>query len=122
VGGYAAFNSVTQDIYAKWQDYKDIITEEKIGKAKHNNISIMPSVKFHWVRTKNFGFYSKIGAGATFSNESQEGDTKYTKSEVFFNFDVTPIGLDAGSQAFRGFLELGMGEQGILCAGLRYKF
>lgn len=122
VGGYAAYNGVKRDIYAKWQDSNNNTTTEKIGKARRNNFSLMPSVKFHWVRTKNFGFYSKLGVGATLSHESQEGDSKYTNSQVFFNFDITPIGLDAGSQAFRGFLEFGMGEQGVLCAGLRYKF
>ena len=35
---------------------------------------------------------------------------------------ITPIGLDFGSTVFRGFLELGMGEQGIGVLGLRYKF
>ena len=32
------------------------------------------------------------------------------------------IGLEAGSQNIRAFLEAGVGEQGILLAGLRYKF
>jgi hypothetical protein len=37
-------------------------------------------------------------------------------------FQGTGIGLEAGSEAIRAFAELGFGEKGTLCAGLRYKF
>ena len=127
VGGYAAYNGLKRDAYATLQGANGTETKELIGDAKRSNFSLMPSVKFHWVRTKNFGFYSKAGVGVTFSNEKQnadkvEGGTSFSDTDVYFNFDVTPIGLDAGSPTFRGFLEFGMGEQGLLRIGARYKF
>jgi hypothetical protein len=32
------------------------------------------------------------------------------------------LGVEFGSEAFRGFVEAGLGEKGEICAGLRYKF
>lgn len=127
VGGYAAYNGLKRDAFATLQGADGSKKEERIGDAKRSNFSLMPSVKFHWVRTKYFGFYSKAGVGVTFSNEKQnadevEGGSSFSDTDVYFNFDITPIGLDAGSPTFRGFLELGVGEQGLLCIGARYKF
>lgn len=128
LGGYVAYNSLKRDAYARKILSAGGSEEEKIGTARNTNLSLMPSAKFHWVRTKNFGFYSKLGVGVLFSMEKQEADSRfkdrknYTQTDVIFDFDITPIGLDFGSTVFRGFLELGMGEQGIGVLGLRYKF
>ena len=113
VGGYVGYNGIKREMYCE-KDY--------IGDAHRTNISVMPSVKFHWVRTKHFGFYSKLGVGATFASEKKEAEKTVTNSSVYFNLDFTPVGLDAGSPQFRGFVELGVGEAGMVSAGLRYKF
>ena len=93
------------------------------GDAKTTFITFMPAVKYNWVNKSSFGLYSKVAAGITFRSES--GGTKVTTkdndSSSTFNFQITGIGLEFG-RAFRGFAELGMGEQGIILAGLRYKF
>jgi hypothetical protein len=34
----------------------------------------------------------------------------------------TPLGMEFGSETFRGFTELGIGEKGFLTVGLRYKW
>ena len=120
LGGYVAYNSLKRDAYARKILSAGGSEEEKIGTARNTNLSLMPS--------KNFGFYSKLGVGVLFSMEKQEADSRfkdrknYTQTDVLFDFDITPIGLDFGSTVFRGFLELGMGEQGIGVLGLRYKF
>jgi hypothetical protein len=36
-------------------------------------------------------------------------------------FQVSALGVEFGGK-FRGFAELGVGDQGILQAGIRYKF
>ncbi|MBQ3753757.1 MAG: hypothetical protein II864_09470 [Prevotella sp.] len=85
----------------------------------------MPAVKFDWLRKKYFGMYSKLAAGATLRQEkydSNNGSNDYDDSAVHFNWHVSLIGIEAGSPAIRGFAELGIGEQGILQAGVRYKF
>ena len=44
------------------------------------------------------------------------------ESLVHVNWQVSLIGIEAGSPTVRGFAELGTGEQGIILAGVRYKF
>jgi hypothetical protein len=39
-----------------------------------------------------------------------------------FNFQASLLGIEAGGQNVRGFVELGMGEQGVALAGIRCKF
>ncbi len=90
-------------------------------------ISVMPSVKFNWLRKKHFGMYSAISAGIMFISDnvstSYHGDRDIkSKSSTSFMFQGTGIGIEAGGEAIRAFAELGFGEKGTLCAGLRYKF
>ena len=90
-------------------------------------------MKFDWVRKKNFGIYSKIGLGATYMYEKevqkndgsgQDIDDKvvHSKGKWMANFQASLLGIEAGTEKIRGFAELGAGEQGIILAGLRYKF
>ena len=88
----------------------------------------MPAVKFDWLRKKNFGLYSKAAVGVTyiFEKEVQDnvGESKKINDDSKFmvNFHATLLGVEAGSQKLRGFIELGVGEQGMMQAGVRYKF
>ena len=92
--------------------------------------TLMPSVKFNWLRKAKWGMYSKVALGATLAHSCKQnyndngkltGD-KETHNDVFFNFQASLIGVEAGGQQARGFVELGLGEQGIALAGVRYKF
>ena len=44
-----------------------------------------------------------------------------TDNDIFFMGQVSPVGVEFGSKV-RGFVEAGFGEQGIVLAGLKYKF
>lgn len=96
----------------------------KVGERDRTYFTVMPAVKFDYLRTKNFGMYVKIGAGYTFGSDTEKCDGKEDNKDThgFFNFQLSLLGLEAGSQHLRGFAELGVGEQGMLLAGLRYKF
>lgn len=115
-------------VYAK--ETKDIIMfDQKSGDAKNTYISVMPSIKFNWLRTKYFGMYSKVAAGLCFVNKKSNQDKTSTSeakstsdSSTMFTYQLTGIGLEAGLQNVKAFAELGIGEQGILLAGLRVKF
>ncbi len=127
VGGFVALNGMSRDMYVKWTDNVNGTSHvTKTGTARIRNVSVIPTAKFDWLRRKSIGLYSKLGAGVTFMHESQkeegEGGADYSDTSVCFNFQATLLGLEAGSPRFRGFVELGMGEQGLALAGLRYKF
>ena len=91
-------------------------------------ITVMPSVKFNWLRKKHFGMYSGLSAGVMFLsmsvNDSAKASDPDAKDETLtsFVFQATALGVEFGGEQFRGFVEAGLGEKGTLCAGLRYKF
>lgn len=114
--------------YSKWDS--DVLirnSHEKVGETKRNFFSIMPSFKCYWVNKNHFGLYSKVAAGVGFlTNKSKNiEENKVVKeneeSGTYFMFQASFIGAEFGSK-FRGFAELGVGDQGFALAGIRYKF
>ena len=84
----------------------------------------MPAIKWYWVNKDSFGLYSKGAVGAAFLNSTEKDlatDTTKDDSSTHFMFQLSFIGIEFGKQ-FRGFVEGGVGEQGFLLAGIRYKF
>ena len=119
VGGIGVYNYHKQDVIQN-----DMIT----GKRTSNYFSIIPAVKFNWLRKQNWGLYSKLGAGYThgrYTTTGKDSSGAYTESvsdNDFFNFQVSLIGAEAGNRNVRGFAELGFGEQGLIHGGVRFKF
>ena len=111
--------------YSKWDS--DVLirnSHEKVGETKRNFFSIMPSFKCYWVNKNHFGLYSKVAAGVGFlKNKSKnfELNKENDETNTYFMFQASFIGAEFGSK-FRGFVELGIGDQGFLQAGVRYKF
>ena len=118
VGAIAAYGSMKQDYYlGSKSDGKD-------GEIKNNYFTLMPAVKFDWLRKSHFGLYSKLGFGATLRTEKMDNTTgnDNNDSEFHVNWQVSVLGFEFGGQQVRGFVELGTGEQGIFSAGVRAKF
>ena len=117
VGGIFVFGKDKQDMY---------VLGSKAGDLTHSYYTLMPAVKFDWLRLKNFGMYSKLGIGATLRSESLNSNTSSndndSSSDIHFNWQVSALGFEAGSPKIRAFLELGFGEQGVGLIGLRCKF
>ncbi len=120
VGAVAIFTSNNQNGF---------INDVKSSHTFRSYFSFMPSVKFNWLRKKNWGMYSKIAAGVTYAHFKQDDynngiatGEKTTVNDLLFNFHASLLGVEAGGQHVRGFAELGVGEQGVALAGIRYKF
>ena len=117
VGAIGAYAKETKDI---------LIANEKYGEAKNSYVTVMPAAKFNWLRKKYFGMYSKVAAGLTFASlkedYSKSGVENRSESKVGFNFQASALGIEAGSENIRAFAELGVGEQGVILAGVRAKF
>ena len=121
VGAVAVFATSKQDCL-----YKDT----KISVITKSFYTVMPSIKFNWLRKKHWGLYSKVAAGATYArfndedcddNGKKTGENAVSK-DLLFNFQASLIGVEAGGTHLRGFAEFGVGEQGLALAGLRFKF
>ena len=120
VGAIAVFGTNNQEIYLGGKK-----PENYYGESNNTYYTLMPAVKFDWLRKKHFGMYSKVAVGATYRHDSVKKtvDHKdFSDNSVHFNWHLTAIGLEAGSPYVRGFLEVGNGEQGMFLLGVRYKF
>ena len=111
--------------YSKWDS--DVLvrkSHEKVGECNRNFFSVMPSIKYYWINKNNFGLYSKASAGVgILTNKSKDFEANKSKNDTnaYFMFQASFIGAEFGSK-FCGFVELGIGDQGFLQAGVRYKF
>ncbi len=117
IGGVFVYSSATDEFHQ---------SGSKVSEMNDKFFTLMPSVKFNWLRKNHFGMYSKIAAGGTYDSAEYTRDgaseSNKTTSEFHFNFQLSLLGAEFGSGQFRGFAELGVGEQGFALAGLRYKF
>lgn len=120
VGAVAIFTSNNENGFIK---------DVKSSHTFRSYFSFMPSIKFNWLRKKNWGMYSKLAAGVTYAHFKQDDydngvatGEKTTANDLVFNFQASLLGIEAGGQNVRGFVELGMGEQGVALAGIRCKF
>jgi hypothetical protein len=95
------------------------------GNEPMNCIALLPGVKLDWLRREQFGMYSKLCAGAaclTSPGESTDTEERSGPSgSLFFNFQASLLGVEFGG-GVRGFVEAGVGEQGFLLAGARFRF
>ena len=93
-------------------------TKTPNGKFQLGVASVMPVVKFAWLNRPHVGLYTKLAAGAgyTFTNGGE------AKDNFMFALQATPIGVDFGGERFRGFVEAGLGMQGIVSGGVRWLF
>ena len=117
--------------YSKWDsEILDKSSHQKLGDRKRNFFSVMPSFKSYWINKNNFGLYSKVAAGVGFLSikdnikdykDGKEVNEKKDDNGTYFMFQLSFVGVEFGSK-FRGFAELGIGDQGFLQAGVRYKF
>ena len=118
IGGFVSYSKWDSDIQKRSGSH------DKVGERNRNYFAVMPAIKWYWTNKNSFGLYSKAAVGAAFLS-STEKDFATNKSKddngTYFMFQASLIGAEFGKQ-FRGFAELGVGEQGFLLAGIRYKF
>lgn len=73
------------------------------------------TAKANWLRRRKMAMYTRLSAGAftTFG----EDENKLSPS-----IQLSLLGLEAGGENFRGFIEVGAGMHGILSGGFKYLF
>ena len=96
---------------------------ELVGLQDHRSIyaSLMPSVKGRWFYRPHFALYAKASAGVLFQHTSA-GENSLASSGVSFAAQLTPLACEFGGQKLKGFVELGMGMEGLVLLGIRYGF
>ena len=89
--------------------------------------TLMATARFYWFKKRVVAMYSKIGVGATLTGSSyiKNNGTELEKGDYTFQwvkipaFQLSGVCVEFGGR-FRGFVELGIGMEGILNAGIKY--
>lgn len=77
---------------------------------------LMPQVKWSWFNRKYVSLYSRVAAGVMYANLIN-ADNRYWP-----DFQLSPFGVEAGWQHWKGFIDLGAGTQNFIQGGIMYKF
>ena len=106
IGAQVAYSSNTQEI-------------KKTGsEIKNRYWTLMPNVKWNWLNLKIVSFYTRVGAGASFSKAKIGGQSD---KSTLFAFQVSPVGVEVGGR-IAAYAEAGIGTSGSLLVGARYRF
>ena len=108
IGGVFSFASHKKT----WEQNGSIVVSER-----YNYIAVMPRVKSEWLHSNYLTLYSAVSLGIIInpSNEKNNGTAAYV------GWQLSPIGIEIG-KSFAGFAELGIGQMGIIQAGVRARF
>jgi len=122
VGATFSYSQFKGDIESKGMNAPDS-EWKKIGSKDFQYYTIMPNVKVNWINTPHLALYSRVGLGARINYEHEEANGKIeTKQYSKLAYQVTVAGFEAGSRNFRGFAEVGFGQNGIGQIGCRVLF
>ena len=114
-------------------NYHDRVNGEStlICKVSQNSISILPHLKINWLNTKYVNLYSKVAPiGIRYCTYKQkeyypnlyEIQSPYDSfaDKIGYAYQITPIGVEVGTKRCAGFMQVGMGMEGIISIGFRY--
>ncbi len=113
-------------IYAGAND--DVVyrpTGEKIAPARQHVFSVMPDVKFEYLRRKYVTLYSGLSLGIALAHSSGYDLAPYNaildKWQTAVAYQITYFGLRVGNRVF-GSAELGYGYKGYINLGVGLRF
>lgn len=94
----------------------------KSGDVKRNFYTIAAEADYRWIKKEKFHLYSGLGLGYSFKKESVTpiGQSEQKTNGGHFDLQIIGIGARYGSNV-GGFMELGFGYKGIICAGLFFR-
>lgn len=115
VGGSAVF----ENFHFSWatKNGEDENGDPAYESGQPNDVpffGILPGIKWRWLYRPHFGMYTKAGVGAMIQGNDA--------SSISFIFQLSPVGMEFGSERVRGFLEVGFGVQGMFVGGIRTAF
>lgn len=119
-------NFTVGGLFGYSQARTDVIYESKPGisfSVDITYITLMAQSEYKYINNKNFQLYSGLGLGADIllpTGNDTKGESAPTK--IGPAFQVTPLGLKAGSDKFGGLLEIGFGSKGLITAGVYSRF
>ena len=114
-------------------NYHDRVNGESrlICTVSQNSISILPHLKINWLNTKYVNLYSKVAPigirYCTYKQEEYYPDlyeiqppVDSFKDKIGYAYQFTPIGIEIGTKRCAGFMQCGIGIEGMISIGFRY--
>lgn len=108
------------------------------SKMEHHTYSLLPAAKFIWLDGRWCRLYAKVGVGGYVQRQTFQYDYYTSRDDYNQNsplsgsirhetiwraaWQVTPLGLDIGTQGLRFFTEWQLGTLPSLHVGLIYRF
>ena len=103
---------------------------QPICRLNESSQTLMFHLKINWLNTKYVNLYSKVGQGIMTWNyhltEYQphlyqiDMPSNDFANRIDYAYQFTPIGVEVGTKQYAGFLQVGIGMEGIICIGFRY--
>ena len=125
IGLTFCYDPIHLDYYGRVDSHNTLIC-----KVRENSFSLIPHLKINWLNTKYVNLYSKVGYlgfhQTTYKQEEYYPDlyevNPPSEDELFdmYAFQVTPIGIEIGTKRCAGFIQCGLGMEGIISIGFRY--
>ena len=108
-----------------WQKSHDYYTDAVISQRRWHLFSVMAKVRFDWFRLNGVKLYSSLGAGIGYDLETEDYKTRkfdnWKYKSVIGSLDVVAVGMSIGGRVFF-FGEAGVSTEGVLKAGIGYRF
>lgn len=79
---------------------------------------------FYYMKKSNVSLYGLVGAGATLMKQEDKvanSNQKEQRDLQYFNFQISPIGIEVGAEHIGGFFELGFGYRGLASIGVFFR-
>ena len=114
-------------------NYYDRVNGEStlVCKVSQHSIALLPHLKINWLNTKYVNLYSKVAPigirYCTYRQKEYYPDLYEIQSpydsfadRVGYAYQFTPIGVEIGTKRCAGFIQCGIGMEGIISIGFRY--
>lgn len=108
--------------------YTDTEHQNAVCELDESSHTVMLHVKSNWLNRKWFSLYSKAAVGGAFwtykliEYQNDMYETRPPEQTSCFAYQIVPIGIELGSEQLAGFFQVGIGMEGFLSAGLRFRF
>ena len=91
---------------------------KRVGSFNFSSYTVMPTVRFAWVRSGIVQLYSGLGLGFAVAHYDELGSVSCRGGLAY---DLTIVGISVGRKFF-GYCDLGVGSRGGISAGIGYRF
>ena len=125
IGATYCFDPRVYTYYEKPSTKEDLIC--RLGESSH---TLMLHLKINWLNTKYVNLYSKVGQGVMawgyHLKEYQPDHYQITmpsnkfSDRINYAYQIVPIGVEVGTKRCAGFIQCGLGMEGVFSIGFRY--